>query len=73
MLRYRRFCEIRKFQILGPFIDITALWNLEFWLFILNPKKYQNEIWENISVSYDNHFRPEDGKLVPDLFIILIK
>ena len=46
------------------------------WLFLLNPKIYQNDTWENTSVSYNKQVFDStfaDWIYVLDLYIILIK
>ena len=53
--RYLDFCVFVKctdFKICGVIISIDTL-NLG--LFLLNPRRYENEFWSNTSVLYDKH------------------
>ena len=45
-----------KLQICDAIIDITAYEKLHFWLFLLNPREYQIEIWSNINAAYNGYF-----------------
>ena len=51
---------------------------LHFCFFLLDPKYYQNEIWSNIRVSYNKHFKHVSGSMwrletSPRPFMILMK
>ena len=57
--KYLDFCvfvKSRNFEICDVIISIATYRKLHLYLFILNPKSYQNEIWSNTSVLYDKHF-----------------
>ena len=50
------FGEITDFKICDVIIGVATSWKLHLYLFLLNPKYYQNEIWSNTSVLYDKYF-----------------
>ena len=44
-----------NFKICDVIIDITAYEKIHFWLFLLNPREYQIDIWSNIHAAYGGY------------------
>ena len=55
-LDFYAFLKSSEFKICDVTIGIATKWKLHLFLFLLNPKYYQNEIWSNTSVLYDKDF-----------------
>ena len=65
--RYLDLCVFVKstdLKISDGIIGIAPLWNLNFCLFLSNPKYYQNEILCVKSVLYDKHFQLLSGAIL---------
>ena len=57
--RYVGFCVFvnsTNFEICDVTRDIMPYEKLHFWVFLLNPRQYQIEIWSNINAAYDGYF-----------------
>ena len=50
-LDFEVFVRSPNFKFCDAIIDVTAYEKLHFWLFLLNPRQYQNEIWSNAKCS----------------------